>query len=46
MPLQCWAELPEPTVRVTVWPERGAPPLVRVADSTGVFPLVMEVLPV
>ena len=46
VPLQCWAELPEPTVKVTVWPESGVPLLVSVADRVGVFPLVMEVLPV
>ena len=46
VPLQCWAELPEPTVKVTVWPDSGAPSLVSVADRTGEFPLVMEVLPV
>ena len=46
MPLQCCAELPVPTVKVTVWPGSGAPLPVSVADRVGVFPLVMVVLPV
>ena len=46
VPLQCWAEVPVPTVKVTVWPGSGAPLVVSVADRTGEFPLVMVVLPV
>ena len=46
VPLHFWAELPEPTVKVTVWPGTGEPLLVNVADRTGEFPLVMDVLPV
>jgi hypothetical protein len=33
-------------VKVTDWPGSGAPLPVSVADSTGEFPLVIEVLPV
>ena len=33
-------------MKVTVWPGSGAPLPVSVAESTGEFPLVMEVLPV
>ena len=46
VPLHFWAELPVPTVKVTVWPASGAPLLVSVADNVGVVPLEMEVLPV
>ena len=35
VPLHFWAELPVPTVKVTVWPATGAPLLVSVADRTG-----------
>ena len=47
VPLQCWAELPVPTVKVTVCPDSGVPPVVvRTADRFGALPLVTEVLPV
>ena len=46
VPLHLWAELPDPTVKVTVWWGSGVPLLVSVAESTGELPLVMVVLPV